>query len=264
LKKIKSFLISFTLLYIVGCLSLYLLQDEILFVTNDVNPNYKFKFENKFDEVYIETKDNEAKLHCLHFKSEKPRGIVLFLHGNSGNNKSWAGLHRLYVNNNYDIIFVDYRDFGKSTGKIKSENQLVSDSQEVYDYIKNKFSESDIIISGTSIGSGIAAQLAHNNKPKMLILNAPYYSLSELVQSKLFIIPDFIIKYKFHTYKYLENLECPIEIFHGSNDKLIPIWNSIKLKKENKNIVLNECIGSEHNNFYNNHIYKTRMNAIFK
>lgn len=74
---------------------------------------------------------------------------------------------------------MDYRGYGKSEGSIKNEDELYSDVQEVYNYLKSFYNENKIIVLGYSIGTGPAAFLASKNHPKELILQAPYYSLPD-------------------------------------------------------------------------------------
>ena len=68
---------------------LYVFQEKFIFL-NDVKlaKNYQYKFSNKFDEVFIKT-DGINEINALHFKLLKPKGVVLFCHGNKGNLIWW-------------------------------------------------------------------------------------------------------------------------------------------------------------------------------
>ena len=66
-----------------------------------------------------------ATLHALHFMQEQPRGLVFFLHGNAGNLQTWTTGIDFYRRVNYDLFILDYRGYGKSTGHIESEQQLL-------------------------------------------------------------------------------------------------------------------------------------------
>ena len=44
------------------------------------------------------------------------------------------------------------------------------------------------------------------------------------------IIPDFLIKYPLNNKKHLARLSCPVTIFHGTNDEVIPYESSQSLK----------------------------------
>ena len=93
---------------------------------------------------------------------------MFFLHGNGGAIHDWGQGAELYTANDYDVFYLDYRGYGKSDGKIMSENQLIADAQIAYNYLKERYLEKGIIVSGTSMGTGIAVQIAAQNKPQKL------------------------------------------------------------------------------------------------
>ena len=172
MKLLKKMLQLVLVVYIMTIVILYFSQEKLLFFPTKLEKEYKFKFPYEFEEVNLFV-ENDIALNFLEFKSKNPKGIVLFFHGNAGAINTWAQGANLYLKNNFNVIYVDYRGYGKSDGSIKNEKQLIEDSQKIYDYLKGKYKEENIIISGTSIGSGIAAQIAVQNNPKELILNSP-------------------------------------------------------------------------------------------
>lgn len=84
---------------------------------------------------------------------------------------------------------------------------------------------------GFSIGTGMASRLAANNSPRMLIMQAPYYSLKELIRDIAPIAPPYLIRYKLENYKYLPQCSMPVTIFHGDKDEVININSSLRLKE---------------------------------
>jgi pimeloyl-ACP methyl ester carboxylesterase len=66
-------------------------------------------------------------LSALHLRLPHPRGVVFFLHGNIP--ATWPrGLPTPTSTAllNYDLFMLDYRGYGKSSGRIESEEQLRS------------------------------------------------------------------------------------------------------------------------------------------
>jgi len=137
----------------------------------------------------------------------------------------------IYNDLDYDVFMLDYRGYGKSEGTINSEKQLFEDIQTGYDSLKTRYDESKIIVLGYSIGTGMATKTASSNNPKGLILQAPFYSLTDLAKHICPIIPTFILKYKFQTYKYIQHCSMPIVIFHGTADEIIYYNSSVNLKE---------------------------------
>ena len=68
-----------------------------------------------------------ARLSALHLRLPDPQGVVFFLHGNNGNLATWFVNADFYRAANYDLFMLDYRGYGKSSGRIESEEQLRAD-----------------------------------------------------------------------------------------------------------------------------------------
>ncbi len=211
---------------------LYFYQEKLFFRPTKLEADYIFEFDQNFEELAIQV-DDGTLLNGILFQSDTTKGLIFFLHGNAGSLSSWGKTAKTFTDLNYDIFMLDYRGFGKSEGKIKSEVQLYSDNQIAYDELKKRYNESEIIIRGYSIGTGLASILASNNNPKILILEAPYYSFEDLVCGS-FHFPHFLLKYKIPTNEYLKVVKAPVIIFHGTEDKLINYNSSLKLEAEFK------------------------------
>lgn len=218
-------------LYVLVVAILYFQQERLLFPGDALPKDYTFSFKGDFKELNIPVDDN-ININGLLFTAKNTKGLIFYLHGNGGNLSKWGDIATLYNKLGYDIFIPDYRGYGKSGGEIESEAQLYKDMQIVYNTIKTKYSEQNIVIIGYSIGTGTAAKLASINAPKLLILTAPYYSLTNVIDKKVPFMPHFLQKYKFQTHKCLEKVESPIYIFHGTNDKIIHYSNSVQLKNK--------------------------------
>lgn len=261
-KIIKGILYSVVVLYILVCVLLYFFQEKLIFAPDKLTADYKFNFLVKFDELNIKTVDGEL-LNGLLFKSDSSKGLIFYLHGNGGCIGTWGEIAKTYTNLNYDLFELDYRGYGKSTGKISSQEQMFSDIQTAYDSLKCRYSEDKIIVLGYSLGTGLAAKLASTNYPKHLILQAPYYNIKYMMQKDFPIIPTFILKYKFETDTYIRRCKMPITIFHGDADKLIPYDCSIQLIKLTK--PTDELItlkGRGHNGMSDNPEYVRELSRV--
>ena len=261
--NLRKVLVVFIGIYIAICTFLYFTQEQFIFHPTTYPEDFTFNFDNNFEEVFLDTKDGVA-LNAVHFKSDKKLGAVLFLHGNAGSISGWGMTANVYVENGYDIFYLDYRGFGKSQGSIHSQSELLDDAQLAYDFLKKQFSEDQIILSGTSLGSGIAAILASKNNPKKLILNSPYSSLASLITDKVFFYPKMLIKYRLETDKHLAAVKCPIYIIHGDQDRTIPHSHSLKLKKKYDRVLLTILKGAGHVNFMNRPDYLERVKQILR
>jgi len=251
-------------IYLIASIVLYYIQDYFLFKPEKLSKDFQFYYENQETEEYnLETRDG-AVINGLLFKPKnRSKGVVLYLKGNSKSIKGWGKFAVDFTRHDYSVLMVDYRGFGKSTGR-RSQKAIKRDLQEIYNLIKEKATEERIIVYGRSLGSGFAAKLASMNNPKMLILDAPYYSLTKVTGRYMPFMPlSIIMKYPLPTYKWLKYVKCPIHIIHGTNDKLIPFKTSVKLSQIQPKITrLYTVIGGGHKNLNNFESYHKMLGEI--
>ena len=229
-KSILRFLNVFIIIYLALCGLLYLMQEQFIFFPEKLGKDYNFRFDRPFEEVNIKMEDG-VLLNALLFKADSSKGVILYLHGNAGSLRSWGEVAQIYTDLNYDVFMLDYRGYGKSEGNISSQKQVYADMQTAYDHVKTRYDESKIIILGYSIGTGPAARLASTNHPRLLILQAPYFSLTDMMKRIFPMIPTALLKYKFETNKYIVDCKMPVVIFHGDEDEVIYYGSSLKLKE---------------------------------
>nr|WP_299382085.1 alpha/beta fold hydrolase [Allomuricauda sp.] len=249
--------------YVLISVLLYFLQDYFLFKPEKLSKDFQFYYDNQETEEYnIETRDG-AVINGLRFKTDNPKGVVFYLKGNSKSIKGWGKFAVDFTRHGYDVIMVDYRGFGKSTGR-RTQKAVKRDMQVIYNKIKEKVSEKYIILYGRSMGSGFAAKLASMNNPRMLILDAPYYSLSKVAKKYIPFMPlSLLIKFPMPTYKWLRYVNCPIHIIHGTDDRLIPYKTSVRLSKiKPQHTKLYTVIGGGHKNLNNFESYHKMLTEI--
>ncbi len=246
-------LLNTTLIYIIiGYFVLlalvYIIQERFIFKPEKLKQNFAYKYDTPFEELFFDVEPG-VRINGLHFTVKNPLGLVLYFHGNSRSIKGWAKYSKDFLRYKYDVVLVDYRGFGKSTGK-RNEEDMLTDMQFVYETLTKKFEEQHLIVYGRSLGSGFAAKIASDNSPRYLILDAPYFNFAKAMERFIPIMPiRYIIRYKLQTNKWINNVKCHTYILHGTKDWLIPISNSEKLQALSpKKITLLRIVGGGHNN----------------
>lgn len=208
-------------------------QESLIFFPETLPRDYKFSFSIPFDEIILPV--DGGTIHALHFKSGQPKGVVLYFHGNAGSLRTWGEIAGEFTTRGYDLLIPDYRGFGKSSGNISSETMLLEDGMAAYVYLRRHYPEERIVLYGRSIGTGIAAYVATTGKPRMLILESPYYSLMELAAYHYPFVSVSVIRswlrYPLRTDLWLRKIACPIVLFHGTRDNIIPYDASERLIK---------------------------------
>ena len=264
-QKLKYSLLALIAIYIMVTTSLYFLQDKILFRPTVLPQDHVFEFKHEFEEIFLTTED-EALINAIHFKAEKPKGIILYFHGNAGDLQRWGTIAEFFVDLNYDVFIMDYRTYGKSTG-ILSEEALYKDAQMCYDYVKKIYNEEDITVYGRSLGTGIATYVASKNRPEQLILETPYYSIVDVAKYRFPIVPvKKLMQYELPTYDFIKEVECKTTMIHGTDDYIVPYKSGKKLfdiaPKEQTTFVTVE--GGSHNNLMASEQYTEVIKELLK
>jgi fermentation-respiration switch protein FrsA (DUF1100 family) len=226
--KIKKVAFAFLGLYLMIGTTLYFLQEKIIFRPTVLNKSYVYKFSFPYEELFFKA-DDGAVINALHFKAENSKGVILYFHGNAGDLSRWGKITTYFVEKDYDVLVMDYRSYGKSTGTL-SEHALYSDAQLCYDYLKEHYKENEISVYGRSLGTGIATYTASKNKPKQLILETPYYSIIDVAKYRFpFFAIEQLIHYKLPTHEFIKNVDCKISMLHGTDDYVVPFKSGEKL-----------------------------------
>jgi uncharacterized protein len=239
--------------YIIGSIALlslaaYFIQERFIFKPEKLHQDFEFRYDAPFRELFFDIEPG-VRINGLHFFRTEPKGLILYFHGNTRSIKGWAKYAQDFYRYDYDVVLIDYRGFGKSTGK-RTEKKMLSDVQFVYDSLKQKYPEDHLIVYGRSMGSGFASKLASDNDPRYLILDAPYYSFRKVVERFLPILPvRFVLRFHLRTDKWIRYVKCHTYILHGTRDMLIPLRHSERLQKINpQKITLIRIKGGGHNN----------------
>ncbi|WP_426060537.1 alpha/beta fold hydrolase [Hymenobacter sp. B1770] len=258
----KALLLVFSIvlvLYVALCCVLYFKQESLLFFPNQLRADYEFRFSGDFEERWIPTPDG-PRLHGLLFRAPQSKGLVFYLHGNGGALDSWGEAADTYTRLGYHVFMLDYRGYGKSEGKITSQQQLLSDVQTAYQHLLPEYPESQTVILGYSVGTGPATWLAAQQRPKLLILQAPYFSLRDLATHLYPFVPGFLVRYPLPTNELIKQVKAPVVLFHGDQDEVIYYESSLKLKAllkpEDQLIVLP---GEGHNGMTDNSLYQREL-----
>ncbi|CAF0706654.1 unnamed protein product [Brachionus calyciflorus] len=221
------------------------------------------------------------------FESKKSI-TILYLHGNTNDRSTYhrIQLYKYLSNLGYNVVAVDYRGYGDSTGE-PTEIDVVRDALFTYDFIKRTAPWTTIYIWGHSLGTGITSSAARtltekNRAPEGIILEAPFFNIVEEVELHPFawlfsynkilfyMIENSLSKLnlQFRSDIHLQKVSSKIMILHAEDDIIIPFHQSEKLYDivKNKGVSSNltfHRIPSHHKcNHQNIYLYPDLTNLI--
>jgi uncharacterized protein len=218
MNSVKTILLVIVIIYVTCIVLLYLLQTKLIFFPEKLPET--FKYTSSGTELFLETSDHE-KINALFFRGTRPE-VILYCHGNAGSLDNWQFVAEDFKNAGYSVLIFDYRGYGKSTGSI-SEEGVYNDALSCYEYLREHYKESEIIVYGRSIGTGVAVNLCSKREVKGLVLEAAYTSLVNLAREKFgLFFPGIYLRTRFDNIAKINQIKCPLLLIHGTEDSLIP------------------------------------------
>lgn len=213
---------------------LWFWQERLLFEPDPLAQDQPLSTDPDVRESFIEVAG--ARLSAAQLMLANPRGVVFFLHGNSGNLKKWFVDLDAFRELNFDVVMFDYRGFGKSSGHIESEQQLRADVRTVWAEFAPRYEDRRVVISGESLGTGLAAglsaELCAAGKPPDLTLMVSAYSSMQALADELYPwVPRRILRYPLATLEHACLLTGKLMLIHGDRDELIGLHHSEALRK---------------------------------
>ncbi|MBA4177606.1 MAG: alpha/beta hydrolase [Leptothrix sp. (in: Bacteria)] len=204
-------------------------QEGLLFHPRALPAEHRFEQHADVHEVWVDVPG--ARLNALHLRLPQPDGVVFFLHGNAGNLASWFVNTGYYRRLNLDLFMIDYRGFGKSSGRIDSEEGLHADVRAAWAQVAPRYAGRKRVIYGRSLGSGLAAALAAEVQPELTVLVSPFASMAALAGEVYPWVPGAVLRYPLRTDAALPRVQGRVLLVHGLRDTLVPPSHSERLRK---------------------------------
>lgn len=208
-----------------------------------------------------------ARLHALHMRQpllnqqRHTRGLVFYLHGNAGNVSTWFTNADFWRRSGYDLFMLDYRGYGKSSGQIENQAQLLDDVMRAWRQVAPEYAGLKHVFFGRSMGTGLASYLATQTQPDLLVLVSPYQSIQAMADARYPWVPNAVLRYPLHTDQWLPQVRAPILIFHGEQDALIPISHAQALLERVPKATLVRVPGAGHSDIQKTPLYTERLMA---
>ena len=201
------------------------------------------------ENVSIRTPDGET-LHALYGQGEPGRPSVLFFLGNADRVSNYGFLAQALAERGIGLLAISYRGYPGSTGS-PSEIGLLTDGIAAFDWLSVR-SQSEIVVLGQSLGSGVAVNTAGQRPAVAVILVSAYLSVLSLAQTHYPFFPvALLIKDPFHSDLKIAKVRQPKLFIHGRRDDIIPLSSGEALYRtafEPKQLLIYD--GSGHNDIW--------------
>lgn len=185
-------------------------------------------------EIVVHTKD-QKEIGCLYLDCPGSSQIALYFHGNAENIYQSLPILERINQCGINVLGVDFRGYGKSTGRA-SERGIYLDGLAALDYVKNTldYSDRNIIVIGTSIGTVVACKITENTNIPKLLLICPISNGFDYGKAHGFGFFSRLAKNKYDNLKKLKGIQAEMMIFAAEQDVILPVWMSEKIAKQYK------------------------------
>lgn len=220
------------LVYLLVALVLSLLETAILFPAMKYPAgDWSIAQQYGFQEVWFESADG-TRLHGWLAEHRRPRGVLLFCHGNAGNVTHRADVVEILRRKLGMTVFVfDYRGYGRSAGR-PSESGVVADARAARTWLAGHagVQPEDVVLLGRSMGGAIATRLASEGGAGALILENTFTSAVDVGAASFPIFPvRLLMRNRFETLDRIGEYQGPLLISHGTADEIIPFSHGQRL-----------------------------------
>lgn len=181
----------------------------------------------------IETEDGE-RLRAWHLARPDARAQVVYFHGNGGNLSLWSDIVTGLWSHGLDVIAVDYRGYGVSSGS-PSEAGLYRDAAATVGFSRQHLRRPGLplIYWGRSIGTAVAASAANRQPPDGIILEAGFPSARALFdRNPVLQMLSLLGSYRFDVAKWMAPVTAPVLVIHGDRDRVIPYRHGQRLHEQ--------------------------------
>lgn len=174
----KSVFFSFFLI-LLSIFSKAQMDDKFYQPKKEMKP---LEFKN-IENISLQVESDTITAVVLKPESKSIKRTIVFFHGAAGNISTYQYITKPLVEDGFQVVMVDVRGYGKSTGKPTHLN-VASDGQKMFDYLltRKDVQNTKIYLYGASLGSQIATHLAKENPRKIsgLIVDGGMASFTDI------------------------------------------------------------------------------------
>lgn len=149
------------------------------------------------------------------------------------------------------VLALDYRGYGENAGR-PSEAGLYLDAEAAWAYLASRrdVDPARIAVYGRSVGSVPALYLATTHPVRSVVLDSPFSSAADMARLHYGFLPPFLVRLSMNNLERARRLEAPLLVFHGTADRIAPLWMGQAVAQAGRARRLVAIEGAGHNETY--------------
>ncbi len=147
--------------------------------------------------------------------------IIIFFKGNAGSFSEDYPRYQEMSAKGYGVLAFDYRGFPMSPGEITEEG-ILEDALAAFDWVSQN--GAPIVLWGRSLGSAPALYVASLRDAEAVLLESPFTAAVDVAAERYPIFPvNRLLKDQFLSREWIGDVQEPIFVAHGTDDKTISV-----------------------------------------
>jgi uncharacterized protein len=179
--------------------------------------------------------------------------VVVYFHGNGSQVADEQPLAQYFSQFGVSLVAVEYPGYPGAPGEA-SEAALYAAAEAALRSLASQYqiSKQRLVLMGTSLGTGVAVEMAKRGFGNKLILLAAYASLPDVAVSHYPFLPTrLLLRDRFDSVSKASLVSIPVLQIHGTLDAVIPMESGRKLSERFPDGTLTQVIGAGHNDLWN-------------
>lgn len=178
-------------------------------------------------DIEVPVEDGVA-IVCRAYRGNAAKPWLIYFHGNGEVVSDYDGIAPLYTERGLNLLVVDYRGYGASSGK-PTFKDMVDDAGILFKYLSEKLlSEGEsgaFYIMGRSLGSVSALELAsrYSDQLQGLIIESGFISVAGLIRHLGLPSPGDLNPLEDAYRRKTSEIKLPSLVIHGEHDRLVPL-----------------------------------------
>jgi uncharacterized protein len=230
--------------YLGICLVISLLQESLIFPGASTQGEKSSMVRPSGGEELVHLKTSDGIQVCAIFgKAMSADGVeladantqptILFFYGNGMCMADCEGEFQKFRRLGFNAMIPDFVGYGMSGGR-PSEQGVYATAECAYAYLSSRgdIDAKKIVPTGWSLGAAAAIEIAAKHPGPGLVTMSAFTSMTDMARKVLPFFPaSLLLKHRFENEAKLRGITCPVLIFHGTRDSIIPFEMSARLEK---------------------------------
>jgi len=203
-------------------------------------------------ELWSFPSEDGATVHALASIGPDADRVVLHFHNNRETMVDGVWLARDLGARGLGVVLAEFRGYGLSRTGSPSEGALYADAEATLDHLATRgFGPDRVVLSGASLGTGVAAEMARRGRGRSLVLVAPFTSIPEVIQAVAPLVPArHLLGDHFDTLSKAGGIGVPTLVIHGDDDEIVPYAMGAQLASAIPGAELVSVVGGRHGDLF--------------